>query len=54
MGKGSWQRVKWSKEYKECHKKIFGCELCDNADGIRREDGIRVCKECNRRFPCKD
>ena len=30
------------------------CELCDDGKGIRREDGIHVCDECNKKYPIKE
>ena len=30
------------------------CELCDSEEGVRREDGIHVCDECNAKYPIKD
>ena len=33
---------------------ITYCELCDSKKGIRREDNIYVCNECNEKFPIKE
>jgi len=27
------------------------CELCDSKEGIRREDDICVCDDCNEKYP---
>ena len=29
------------------------CELCDIGDGIRRDDGIVVCDDCNKKYPVR-
>ena len=30
------------------------CELCDDGEGVRREDNIFVCDECNKKYPIKE